>query len=675
MPVSLFAPSFDQAALACPDAAGLVWRRPGWAPRPGPVWGRYPMLSLPAEQPNLARAWWQQYRHHARPPGRHARAAVVHRIRGLLAAWGGLDDATFTRQVQHVRVQLLGQGLQGPALGAALAVASEAVRRCAGLAVRDTQLHAAQAMLANAVIELATGEGKTLVAVLTAAVAALAGVPVHVLSSNDYLAARDAETWAPVYRMLGLSVAAIQPQDDAACRRRTYACDVAYASARELAFDHLRDRLAMQGAAQRGGLASDASAPVMRGLCMAVLDEADSVLVDEATMPMILSAPLPDDQVQRHRVALFLARQLTRGDQAIEQAPGQWRLSEAACDWLAARAAHLGPDWRLQRLREELVTTALAALHSFERDVHYVVHEGEIQIVDSHTGRRAQGRSWSRGIHQLLAIKEGLTPTPPTQTLQQLSYQQLFPRYLRLCGQSGTVWEARRELMAVYGLPVVRVASHLPSQRVDRGTRVCRSDAALMAAVAARVCALQASGLPVLVGTRSVAESHAVSQALTACGVRHVVLNASQDADEAAIVSAAGGPGVVTVATQMAGRGTDIPVDDALARQGGLQVVSIGLHAARRTERQLAGRAGRKGQQGAHERWLSLADPAVGVAPGLRGPLLGLARVMPTLLNGWLAWRQRRESRRGQALRWRMLLAERRQAAQLAWATYHPWDR
>lgn len=675
MPASLFASAFDQVPSAGPDAAGLVWRRPGWAPRPGPVWGGYPMLSLPAEQPNPLRAWWQQCRHHVRPPGRQARDAVVQRIRGLQAGWADLNEEAFARQVQRVRVQLLAQGLQGGGVAAALAATSEAIRRSAGLAVRDTQLHAAQAMLANAVIELATGEGKTVVAVLTAAVAALAGVPVHVLSSNDYLAARDAAAWASVYRMLGLSVAAIEPQDDAARRRRVYQCDVAYASARELAFDHLRDRLAMQSTAQRSGCTSEVTAPVLRGLCMAVLDEADSVLVDEATMPMILSAPVLDDQVQRHRVALFLARQLIRGEQAIERAPGQWHLSDAARDWLAARATHLGPDWRLRRLREEMVTTALAALYSFERDVHYVVHDDEIQIVDSHTGRRAQGRSWSRGIHQLLAIKEGLKPTPPTQTLQQLSYQQLFPRYLRLCGQSGTVWEARRELMAVYGLPVVRVASHLPSQRVDRGTRVCRSDAALMAAVAARVRALQASGLPVLVGTRSVAESHTVSQALTACGVRHVVLNASQDADEAAIVSAAGGPGVVTVATQMAGRGTDIPVDDALARQGGLQVVSIGLHAARRTERQLAGRAGRKGQQGAHERWLSLADPVVGVAPGWRGPLLGLARVMPALLNGWLTWRQRRASRRGQALRWRMLLAERRQAAQLAWATYHPWDR
>jgi preprotein translocase subunit SecA len=536
--------------------------------------------------------------------------------------------------------------------------------------VRDTQLHAAQAMLANAVVELATGEGKTVVAVLAAAVGALASVPVHVLSSNDYLAARDAAVWAPVYRALGLSVDAIQPQDDAARRRQVYRCDVAYASARELAFDHLRDRLAVCTASDDVGVE-----PVLRGLCMAVLDEADSVLVDEATVPMILSAPVPDDQVQRHRVALFLARQLSVGEQALEAPPGQWQLTEPGRDWLAARAPQLGPDWRMRRLREELVTTALAVLYSFTRDVHYVVHDGEIQIVDSHTGRRAQGRSWSRGIHQLIAIKEGLAPAPLTETVQQLSYQQLFPRYLRLCGQSGTVWEARHELMAVYGLPVVRIAPHQPSRRVDRGTHVCPTDAALWAGVARRAQGLQDAGLPVLIGTGSVAASNTVSQALTAIGVVHRVLNASQDADEATVVATAGAAGVVTVATQMAGRGTDIPVDDTVAQRGGLHVLAVGLQAARRTERQLAGRAGRKGQPGSHERWLSLADDALGIAPRWRAAAQGLARWLPPVFGLWLSWRQGRESRRGQAQRWRMLQAERRQAAQLAWAAFHPWDR
>lgn len=675
MPASLHAPWSASASADGAGSRGLAWRRPAWAPRPGPVWGRYPMLPQAPDQPHFAQAWWQQCRHHARPPGRRAREAVVAQVRGQQSACAALDPGAFARQVQHVRMQLVEQGVQGLALAAALAVASEAVRRHAGLFVRDNQLHAAQAMLANAVIELATGEGKTVVAVLTAAVAALAGVPVHVLSSNDYLAARDADEWAPVYAALDLSVAAIRPQDDTARRREVYRCDVAYASARELGFDHLRDRLAMQGAQQPHSAAAGAPVPVLRGLCMAVLDEADSVLVDEATLPMILSTPVPDDQVQRHRVALFLARQLARGEHASEQAPGQWRLTEAGREWLTARAARLGPDWRLRRLREDLVTTALAALHSFERDVHYVVHEGEIQIVDGHTGRRAQGRSWSRGIHQLIAIKEGLQPTPLTQTLQQLSYQQLFPRYLRLCGQSGTVWEARRELMAVYGLPVVRIASHQPSRRADRGTRLCDTDAALFAAIARRAQALHAADLPVLIGTRSVAESMAVAEALTACGVAHRVLNASQDADEAAIVAQAGRAGTVTVATQMAGRGTDIPVADAVAQRGGLQVLSVGLHAARRTERQLAGRAGRKGQPGGYERWLSAADAAVGIAPRWRGLACRTARLAPALLALWLGWRQRREARRSLAARWRMLLAERSQAAQLAWARFHPWDR
>ena len=345
-------------------------------------------------------------------------------------------------------------------------------------------------------------------------------------------------------------------------------------------------------------------------------------------------------------------------------------------DWLRARAQSLGPDWRLRRLREDTVMLALAALHTYVRDVHYVVHDDEVQIVDVCTGRRSQGRQWSRGLHQLIAIKEGLSPAPLTTTLQQLSYQQLFPRYVRLCGLSATLSESRRELMAVYGLPVVSVAPHRPSQRVERGVQVCRDDAALWAGLTRRVQDLHEQGLPVLVGTRSVAESDTVAQALRACGLTPRVLNARDDADEDGIVAQAGQPGAITVATQIAGRGTDIAVPEAVAEHGGLHVISVGLLLSARVARQLAGRAGRQGQRGAHEQWVSLQDEAWGKTPHWAR---WLRHAWPASWTwGWqraLQSVQERQALREASSRWRTMVAEDQQANHLAWSGQHPWDR
>ena len=590
-----------------------------------------------------------------------------------------MSDEGLKLMAWQARAGLLQDGLTGHPLSLALAVVSEAVRRERGWWPRDTQIEAAAWMLHNHLVELGTGEGKTLVAQLVGATAGLAGVPVHVLTSNDYLAQRDAAEARGVCDRLGLSVACIQHDDKPEVRRAAYACDLAYASAREVVFDHLRDRLGASEAGQDNPAAHDQ--PVLRGLCMAVLDEADSLLIDEASTPLILSQQVRDDELPRWRLALFLARQMKPGEQVVETAPARWQLTEAGRAWLGQRARNLGTEWQLRRLREEWVSQALNALHAFQRDVDYVVHDGEIQIVDVHSGRRAQGRSWSRGLHQLIGLKEGLQPAPATQTLLQMTAQQFFPRYLRLCGQSGTLSESRAELLATYGLPVQPVAPHRVSQRQDLGLRVHANAQAHWQAVADRVMAYRERGQPVLVGTRSVADSVALSGVLQALGCAHRVLNASQDQAEAEVVAQAGEPGAVTVATQMAGRGTDVHIGDAAQALGGLHVIVAGLHPARRIDRQLAGRCARRGQPGTHERlvhledegwspwapaWLKAALAALLVRwPGLSAPVARLA----------VRWVQGRHEGAAAQARWALLQQEEQLASQLSWRGRHPWDQ
>lgn len=673
MPTMLHASWRDSAPAKHHQVLDNGVRQAHWAPRPGPLWGGYPMLNTAHHGQITVADRWRRWRHFEPPPSVKQRQVIVRGVLRRAEELATLDQASFAQCVQHARLGLVRHGLGRSQLIEPLSVVAEALRRASGLTVRDTQVHAAVLMLANALVELATGEGKSVVAVLTAGVAALAGVPVHVLTANDYLAARDAESWAPVYKLLGLRVGLIQAGDEPDTRRQAYQCEVVHASAREVAFDHLRDRL---GAQEDAGTGQGHERPVLRGLCMAVLDEADGALVDEASVPMILSRQVADDLAQRHRVALFLARQMQVDVHAVEHPAGCWQLTEMGRDWLRARAQSLGGDWRLRRWREEIITQALAALHSHQRDVHYVVHEGEIQIVDAYTGRRAEGRHWSRGLHQLVALKEGLSPAPLTQTLQQLSYQQFFPRYLRLCGQSGTLWEARAEMLAVYGTPVVQVAPHRPARRTDRGVRVCDDDHALWRAVAERVSQLQADGLPVLVGTRSVAESDEVASALRLAGLAPRVLNARDDADEAGIVARAGQPGAITVATQMAGRGTDIPVPEAVAARGGLQVLSVGVLLSGRVARQLAGRAGRGGQPGAHERWISRDDALWRQGPWWVRTLVAICPASWSWAWSWILVSVQAHHARAQVQqRWQGLAHEGRQGEQLAWTGRHPWDR
>ena len=537
------------------------------------------------------------------------------------AGLSGLTEPAFRARLAQVRAHLGASGLGGEPVAEAFALVREATRRHLGLAHFDTQLIAGRIMLDNRLAEMATGEGKTLAAALTAATVALAGMPVHVVTANEYLVTRDSTLLGPVYRALGLSVGAVTRDMNQDQRRSSYANDITYCTAKELVFDYLRDRLTRRSIAgdlqervrQLDTGKSARQQLLLRGLWMALIDEADSILIDEARTPFILSQPRVNAQQQRwFREALDIALRLTpRIDFRIEHALQTAELTDAGREALAVLAQQAGGLWQDRRVRDEIVSQALAAHHLYHRDRQYVVRDDKVVMVDQTTGRLAPGRQWSRGLHQLLEVKEACTPTGEMETIAQITYQRFFPRYLRLGGMSGTLREAAGELHSVYGLSVATVPLRKPSRRTYLPIRVYGNADDKWEAVVTRVSELAGSRRPVLVGTDSVADSEHLSRRMTALNMRHDVLNARDDSEEARIVAHAGELGHVTVTTNMAGRGTDIVLEQGVESLGGLHVVCCQHNASGRIDRQLQGRCARQGDPGSVETILSLEDPLI----------------------------------------------------------------
>jgi preprotein translocase subunit SecA len=651
-------------------------------PAPGLFWGAYPERRPSGRQGperlvELALA-------RLRPPpalliGRYRR--FVSRVDVLRRGWADEGEPAQQARLRQVQLRLASEGLRGEALEQAFALVSRQCQRVLGWSPFASQLIAARAILDSLLVEMATGEGKTLAIAIASAVGALAGVPVHVITANDYLVERDADNLAPLHAALGLRVGRITSRSDGAGRRAAYACDITYCTAKEIGFDYLRDRVGsrrLRGevrwrADRLAGRVADET--LLRGLCMAIVDEADSILIDEARVPLILSRATDgrrehDDYAQ----ALSLSRQLLEHrDFAVDQQARRVRISPEGEQRLAAitaLAATLPPAWRNRRFREEWVEQALSALHVFRRDRDYIVRDGRVEIVDATTGRVAAGRSWSRGLHQLIELKEGCQPTPAHVTAAQITFQRLFRRYHRLAGVSGTLRESASELADVYGLPVVRVPLRRPAQRRVLPTRLFADRQSLWVAVAERVAELRASGRPVLVGTDSVADSEALARTLANAGIDCRVLNARQDREEAETVALAGARAQVTVTTSMAGRGTDIPLGPGVEALGGLHVISCQHNGARRIDRQLLGRCARQGVAGSSERLLSVDSdllrkhcPAFWLS-ALRRRLQRPAAQAAARLLAHLVQRVE-ESREGAARR-RMLLDDERTERQLA---------
>jgi len=551
----------------------------------------------------------------------------------------GVSEERLADETASTRVRLHREGLKEEPVARAFALIRETAGRLLGMRHFPTQLVGGRAILGGTVAEMETGEGKTLTAVLAAGTAALAGIPVHVITVNDYLTGRDADWMRPVYEALGLRVGCVVHDVPPADRRAAYGCDVTYCTNKEIAFDYLRDWLAMEGRTAPLRLQAEAlygretrvGKLLMRGLHYAIVDEADSVLIDEARTPLIISGGGGSEDEQAFlEQALALAGDLERGtDFEIRELTREVKLTPAGRERLREAAADLGPLWGGAVRREEMVRMALSAVHLFHRDEAYVVQDGKVQIVDEFTGRVMADRSYERGLHQLIEAKEGVELTRRPETRARISYQRFFRRYLHLGGMTGTAREVRGELWNVYRLPVVRIPTHRPRRRKALPERIFRTDAGKWRAVAERVEALHGEGRPVLVGTRSVAASELASRLLSEKGIPHQVLNAKQDREEAEIVTRAGEPGCVTIATNMAGRGTDIKLAEGVKGCGGLHVILTERHEAARIDRQLAGRCGRLGDPGSYEALLSLEDP---ILQGGRGGLSGrvsarLARV------------------------------------------------
>ena len=640
-------------------------------PMPGLVWGRYPQ------------------RAEAAAPRRRDRTATADHPLALTAVrerqthWLALGVDQHMAQLRRLRARLAREGWSGSVMVDALGCVAAACQQTLARNPYDTQLHAAAVLLADQFIEMATGEGKTCAAALAAGVAALAGVPVHVMTANDYLVERDAAQLQPLFARLGLRVGAVLGTSTPQQRREAYGCDLTYVTAREVAFDYLRDGLAEiepgDELKQRALLLNDkpgaatAPAPLLRGLCMAVLDEADSLLIDDAGMPLVLSTT-NDDPQQRAACfqALALARQLEAGRDFELPADAGVVWLPAGLQRLDTLCSTLGGAWHNRRHRDNLVSSALVALHLLQRDRHYLVRDGSLALLDAQTGRIGVGRVWSNGLQTLVELKEGCTPSPATQTRAQISFQRFFARYLRLCGMSGTLAECSRELAGVYARSVIAVPPRLPSQRV-RGADQWFVDATRRRAAAVqRVAALHAGGRPVLVGTDSVAESDALAALLAAAGIAHRVLNARHDAAEAQIVAAAGQRGAVTVATQMAGRGTDIALGPGVAALGGLHVLCCLDSLNPRLARQLVGRCARQGDPGSAETWRRL--DATGLAGWPRSSLVWLGRkpdqqgkvdVPADLARRVVAWLGGLEERRCARQRRRLLEQDRQWQSRL----------
>jgi preprotein translocase subunit SecA len=603
-------------------------------------------------------------------------AAIVPLVRRHESALAGLSDADLAARARAMRGRLRKEGFAEEVVGECFAYVCEVASRTIGKRHYDAQLMAGWALLQGTLIEMETGEGKTIAATLAASTVALSGYPVHIITVNDYLAARDAEEMGPLYRFLGLSVGTVVQGQTREVRRQAYAQSLTYCTNKELAFDYLRDRVAL---AHRGsklhlsleklsGRMQRGSELVLRGLYFGIVDEADSIFIDEARTPLILSATAGAGEAQEQCVqALEIAGSLDSGrDYLIELVERRVSLTAAGRERIGELAIDFGGVWTSVRAREQLITQALGALILFSRDQHYVVSEGKVQIVDESTGRVMPDRSWEGGLHQMIEAKERCELTLPRETLARLTYQRLFRRYIRLAGMTGTAREVAREIKSVYGLDVVRIPLHRPSRRHYVGPRIFQTRMEKWRAVADSVERLAINdGRPVLIGTRSVKASEEISALLGERGIEHALLNAKQDQFEASVVALAGQSHRVTVATNMAGRGTDIRLGPGVAELGGLHVILTEYHESRRIDRQFFGRCARQGDPGSCEAMVSLDDEIYAVyAPAETALIVPVARrisgVSGLLYRGLRQLAQFRAERRGAYIRVQNLAQDRR---------------
>lgn len=530
------------------------------------------------------------------------------------------SDAALRRALASKRETFLLGRYSAEAVDGALSLMVEAMARTLGKRPYTVQVMGAVAMFRQYAIEMATGEGKTLTAGLSAALFAWNGKPCHVATSNDYLAGRDARFLAPFYEFCGLSVGVIASEMDRDERRENYKRDIVYATSQNLLADYLKDRMRVDyewdsTKAKIRSLVPSSDDPrrVMRGLHTAVVDEADSVLVDDAITPLIISIPEKDPGLRDATLAARrLADAMREGEHyTVHRDLHAVEFTDKGHGRLRDRLSDFPEEWRPMYRGAYLVNLSLSARHLYERDKQYVVIDGKIVIVDEKTGRLMNQRSWSHGLHQAVEAREGVALTDPTKISIKMSFQRFFRLYANLSGMSGTLKKIERELWRIYGLPVIRIPTRLPKQHRYWPDRLFLTRREQEDRVIEEIQKARDQGRPVLVGVRTVRDSQVLSDRLRDLGMECGVLNALNHEKEAAIIAEAGRRGRVTVATNMAGRGTDIVLPEEVVELGGLHVIATERHESRRVDLQLYGRAGRQGQPGSSIAILSMEDPII----------------------------------------------------------------
>jgi len=537
------------------------------------------------------------------------------------------SDAEFLLKARELQWQVRSAGPVRKWLPDAYILGIEAARRALGLQHFAVQIIGAMALFEGHIAEMQTGEGKTLTATLPVIFRAWAGRGVHVITANDYLARRDAETMKPLYGLLGLSVGCVHQKMSDEERRAAYACDIAYGTASEIGFDFLRDRL-KTGARPDGSSCPSIFAqeeleqvPVQRGHYFALIDEADYVLVDEARTPLIIGV------MQKNREAMIslyrwcahsISQLRPRQDFLFDLHRRQADLTEAGC----LRVNLLSKPALLDSIDTETIyqhiEKGLTARLAFERNRDYVIHDDEIVIVDEGTGRKMDGRKWQAGLHQSIEAKERIPVTDTTGSAARITIQSFFRQYQHLAGMTGTAAQAQGEFRRVYKLPVCVIPTNRPSLRQGAPPRVFLSSHHKHNAIVQEVRRLIKDQRAVLIGTPSVEASESLAGRFQQEGISHTVLNARFLEQEAKIIFQAGQPGWVTIATNMAGRGTDIRLEEAVRQRGGLHVIATEMHTSRRIDRQLIGRAARQGDPGSYQFFLSLDDELLRALPPAR---------------------------------------------------------
>lgn len=502
----------------------------------------------------------------------------------------------------------------------AYALVRQSSRRVLKMEHFEVQVMGAIALFEGHIAEMQTGEGKTLTATMPSFLRALPGHSCHVITVNDYLAERDCQIMGPVHRKLGLTVGNILEPMEPDERRENYACDITYGTSKEMGFDFLRDRLRKGATPDEGGTSnlrkfvrtlSGAEEPVQRGHYFALIDEADSILIDEARTPLIIGLTQPNDPgtVNLFRWSNRATFQLTpRDDYVYEPERRSAWLTDAGCRKVVLMAKpSLMSSMDTERIYTQ-VEKALTAKHAFEKDRDYVIVDEKVMIVDEGTGRVMDGRKWQDGLHQAIEAKELVPITAATGEAARITVQSFFRNYTNLSGMTGTAIPARRELKKTYKLEVTQIPTNRRCIRRGQAVRVFKTQDAKREAIAREIRSQITKGRSLLIGTPSVEASEALAEVLSANSIDAQILNARYHEQEAEIVKQAGHAGKVTIATNMAGRGTDIILEDDVKANGGLHVIATELHSSKRIDRQLVGRAARQGDPGSFQFFLSLED-------------------------------------------------------------------